>query len=379
MKRKIVAAAAATALLLGNTAMAAEKPGQWYVTPMASAIWVDNERLVDDDIGAALSIGRALTDDVNVEFHGFNYALENGRELDYWGVGADVARVFYRNQRISPYVLGGFGWSKKNSDPGLDEDTIYGNLALGFLTDVTSNGSIALRTELRYRIDHDSNDRPDGSRGSFRDLMLKVGVQIPFGQPYAQPVAQRAEPAPPPPPPPPPPVDSDGDGVPDSRDQCPGTPRGVTVDAAGCPVDTDGDGVADYLDQCPGTPAGTRVDSRGCPITSVINLEGVTFAFNSSEITGDDRGILNEAVSILERYPDVRVEIAGHTDSVGNATYNMNLSERRAQSVVDFLVDRGIDRDRMTARGYGQNEPIADNATEAGRAMNRRVELRIIE
>jgi len=377
MKRKIVAAAAATALLLGSTAMAAEKPGQWYVTPMASAIWVDDERLVDDDIGAALSVGRALTDDVNLELHGFNYALENGRELDYWGVGADASRVFYRNQRVSPYLLVGFGWSKKNSDPGLDEDTIYGNLALGFLTDVTSNGSIALRTELRYRIDHDSNDRPDGSRGSFRDLMLKVGIQIPFGQPYAEPVVARAAPIPPPPPPPV--VDSDGDGVADDLDQCPGTPRGVTVDAAGCPVDTDGDGVADYLDECPGTPPGTRVDSRGCALTDVISLEGVTFGFNSAEITADERGTLAEAVSILERYPNVRVEVAGHTDSVGNPTYNLNLSQRRAESVVEFLVERGIDGDRMVARGYGQNEPIADNATEAGRAMNRRVELRIVE
>jgi len=377
MKRKIVAAAAATALLLGSTAMAAEKPGQWYVTPMASAIWVDNDRLVDDDIGAALSIGRALTDDVNLELHGFSYALEGTRDLDYWGVGADASRVFYRKERISPYLLAGFGWSKKNSEPGLDEDTIYGNLALGFLTDVTRNGSIALRTELRYRIDHDSRDRPDGSRGSFSDLMLKVGIQIPFGQPYAQPVVQRAEPAPIPPPPPV--VDSDGDGVADDLDNCPGTPRGVTVGAAGCPVDTDGDGVADYLDQCPGTPPGTRVDSRGCALSDVISLEGVTFGFNSAEITADERGTLSEAVSILERYPDVRVEVAGHTDSVGNPTYNLTLSERRALSVLEFLVERGIDRDRMVARGYGQTDPVADNATEAGRAMNRRVELRIID
>lgn len=376
MNRKLVAAAAATALLLGGTAMASEKPGQWYVTPMASAIWVDNDRLVDDDIGAALSVGRAISDNVNMELHGFGYNLEGAADLDYWGLGADVVRVFYRNQRISPYILGGVGWNKKNRDPGDDDDTIYGNVAVGFLTDLSSNGSIALRTELRYRADYESRD--NGVTSSYRDLMLKVGLQIPFGQPYAEPVVERAAPVPPPPPPPPV-VDSDGDGVPDNRDRCPGTPRGVTVDADGCPVDTDGDGVADYIDQCPGTPAGTRVDSRGCPITNVINLEGVTFAFNSAEITSDDRGTLNEAVSILERYPDVRVEIAGHTDSVGNAAYNQNLSERRAMSVVEFLVNRGIDRERMIARGYGQAEPIADNATDAGRAMNRRVELRIID
>lgn len=111
----------------------------------------------------------------------------------------------------------------------------------------------------------------------------------------------------------------------------------------------------------------------------VIVLEGVTFAFDSDRITADERGTLNEAVEILRRNPDLRVEIAGHTDSVGSAEYNQGLSERRARSVVEFLVNSGVDRGRMRARGYGQAEPIADNATDAGRAQNRRVELRVLD
>jgi OmpA-OmpF porin, OOP family len=373
MKRILIAGIAAGGLLLGGVAIAAEKPGQWYVAPMASVIWADNDRLVDDDVGAALSIGRALNDMFNIELHSFGYQLEGLDDTDYWGLGLDVMRVFYRNERISPYLSFGAGWNKKNRNFGEDRGDWYTNAAFGFLTDLRQNGAIALRTELRYRID---SDKGGLFSNQFNDLMLNVGLQIPFGQPYAQPAAAAP---PPPPPPPPPPADSDGDGVPDFRDKCPGTPAGVAVDADGCPLDSDGDGVPDFRDACPGTPAGTRVDSRGCPIADVIVLEGVTFAFNSHQITADERGTLNEAVDILRRYPDVNVEVAGHTDSVGNDAYNQSLSERRARSVLEFLAAAGIDRGRMTARGYGEASPIADNATDAGRAMNRRVELRIID
>jgi len=372
MKRILIAGIAAGGLLLGGAALAAEKPGQWYVAPMASVFWADNDRLVDDDVGAALSVGRAISDRVNIELHSFGYQLDGIDDTDYWGMGMDVMSVFYRDQRISPYLSFGIGWNKKNRNFGEDRDDWFTNAAFGFLTDLTQRGTVALRTELRYRIDSDKGGLFDNQ---FNDLMLNVGLQIPFGQPYAQPAA-----APPPPPPaPPPPADSDGDGVPDFRDKCPGTPAGVAVDADGCPLDSDGDGVPDFRDACPGTPAGVRVDSRGCPIADVIRLEGVTFAFNSDQITADERGALNEVADILRRYPDLRVEVAGHTDSVGNPSYNQGLSERRARAVLEYLVADGIDRSRMTARGYGPTAPIASNTTDAGRTMNRRVELRIIE
>ena len=370
MKRILIAGIAAGGLLLGGAAVAAEKPGQWYVAPMASMIWADNDRLVDDEVGAAFSIGRAISDNINLELHSFGYQLEGIDDTDLWGIGFDVMRVFYRPERISPYLSGGFGWNVKNSNFASDDKNMFVGAAFGILADLTPN--VALRSELRYRVDY--NNGWGGE--TFNDLIFNVGLQIPFGQPYAEPVAAVA---PPPPPPPPPPADSDGDGVPDSRDKCPGTPAGVAVDTDGCPLDTDGDGVPDFRDACPGTPAGARVDSRGCPITDVISLEGVTFAFNSDQITADERGTLNEAVDIMRRYPDINVQVAGHTDSVGNDAYNQSLSERRARSVLEFLAAAGIDRSRMTARGYGEASPIADNATDAGRAMNRRVELRIID
>ncbi|MCA1771563.1 MAG: OmpA family protein [Halomonas sp.] len=169
------------------------------------------------------------------------------------------------------------------------------------------------------------------------------------------------------------PLDSDNDGVPDYRDQCPGTPAGVEVDAEGCPLDSDNDGVPDYRDQCPNTPAGEEVNSLGCP-DSVV-LEDVNFEFDSAQLTSEARNVLNDVAERLVNNPDVRVRIEGHTDSVGSADYNKELSQDRAESVTAYLAERGVESDRMMAEGFGEEQPVATNDTDAGRAENRRVEL----
>ena len=197
--------------------------------------------------------------------------------------------------------------------------------------------------------------------------------------------------------------DSDGDGVPDSRDRCPNTARGTPVDASGCPSDRDGDGVIDSLDRCPGTPKGVAVDGRGCPRDSdgdgvsdnrdqcpdtprgekvndvgchvVFRLEGVNFATNSAELTGDAISRLERAVELLSANPSMTVRIEGHTDSRGAASYNQQLSQSRAEAVVSHLVGRGISRGRMDPVGRGEDSPIASNETSQGRAQNRRVEF----
>jgi OOP family OmpA-OmpF porin len=179
------------------------------------------------------------------------------------------------------------------------------------------------------------------------------------------------------------PIDSDGDGVYDGLDQCPDTPRGAVVDKNGCPLDSDGDGVYDGLDKCPGTPPNTKVDEYGCPERKAIFepgkkklvLEGVNFAIDSAILTVDSYKILDRVVEGLNDWPDVRVEIGGHTDSTGTDAYNLDLSQRRAESVRNYLVKKGIDPSRLQARGYGETQPVADNGTSAGRAKNRRVEL----
>ncbi len=175
------------------------------------------------------------------------------------------------------------------------------------------------------------------------------------------------------------PKDSDGDGVYDHRDQCPGTPRGTAVDARGCPLpaktagplDMDGDGIYDDDDVCPGTPQGAKVDNRGCWV-----LEGVEFATNEAVIRPQYEAELEAVVDVLLQNPHVKVQIQGHTDSVGDANYNQQLSEARAKSVMAYLVDKGIDRKRLSAIGMGETRPIASNDSAAGRDRNRRVELK---
>jgi len=166
-------------------------------------------------------------------------------------------------------------------------------------------------------------------------------------------------------------MDSDGDGVLDDVDQCPNTPKGVTVDAKGCPLDSDGDGVPDYLDKCPNTPKGATVDARGCWTYAAV----VMYDFDSAEIKSEAYPMLDEAVLILKKNPEIKVEIDGHTDNRGSAAYNMNLSERRAKAVMKYFVDHGIETQRLTTKGFGFTQPAASNETEQGRAKNRRVEL----
>ena len=198
------------------------------------------------------------------------------------------------------------------------------------------------------------------------------------------------------------PVDSDGDGVVDDLDRCPNTPQGVTVDAKGCPLDSDGDGVVDDLDRCPYTPSGVAVDSSGCPIDSegdgvpdyldrcpdtpegaTVNEVGcwalratALFDTNSSYIMGSATALLDEVVTILQKNPEMKLEIQGHADNTGTPEYNLWLSERRASRVMEYLVSKGIDPERLTAKGYGSTQPVVSNDTAEGRARNRRVELK---
>ena len=170
------------------------------------------------------------------------------------------------------------------------------------------------------------------------------------------------------------PQDSDGDGVVDSLDRCPDTPSGVAVDSSGCPLDSDGDGVPDYLDKCPNTPKGATVNEVGCWALKATML----FDTNSSYVKHEAYPLLDEVVTILQDNPEIEVEIQGHADNTGTAEYNLWLSERRAGRVMDYLLSKGIDPDRLEAKGYGSTQPVASNDTEEGRAQNRRVELKRI-
>lgn len=174
-------------------------------------------------------------------------------------------------------------------------------------------------------------------------------------------------------------LDLDNDGSADSKDQCPDTPEGISVDAAGCEPDSDRDGVIDSKDECPNSLAGNQIDHVGCDIQGVIILKGVHFETRSARLREDSKTVLDDIATTLQRYPQMVVEVAGYTDSLGSKARNKKLSQDRAESVAGYLVDKGVNKERLHAKGYGPADPIADNVTEVGRAANRRVELHILK
>ena len=187
------------------------------------------------------------------------------------------------------------------------------------------------------------------------------------------------------------PIDSDGDGVFDGLDPCDGTPKGCTIDARGCPADADSDGVCDGLDQCPNTPHGLRVDPNGCPVevsekevqlldTGTIRLGNIQFDTGKATLKPESYAVLDTVALILQQYPTLKIEIGGHTDNVGTAKKNQQLSEDRARAVQDYLRTRivGFDSTSYSARGYGLSQPIAPNTTALGRSKNRRVEFKVM-
>ncbi|GJM05453.1 MAG: hypothetical protein DHS20C09_14440 [marine bacterium B5-7] len=168
------------------------------------------------------------------------------------------------------------------------------------------------------------------------------------------------------------PDDQDRDGVVDAKDACPFTPEGIKVDGNGCALDDDGDGVPNYLDACPGTSAGTVVNTDGCA-RKIVSLSGVHFAFDSATLTSEAKSILDNAANTINSRSDASITVEGHTDSNGPDSYNQGLSERRANSVVNYLVSKGVSASSLNAVGKGESQPASSNDTREGRAANRRV------
>jgi len=139
------------------------------------------------------------------------------------------------------------------------------------------------------------------------------------------------------------------------------------------PADSDADGVGDDVDRCPGTPQGDRVGEHGCSCDVTVQLQ---HEFDSDRLTAEDRLKLDAVAERLNELTFVSGEVGGHADSTGDDAYNLELSKRRAQSVVDYLAAKGIAPGRMTAVGYGEANPIADNTTPEGQALNRRAVIR---
>jgi outer membrane protein OmpA-like peptidoglycan-associated protein len=175
--------------------------------------------------------------------------------------------------------------------------------------------------------------------------------------------------------------DTDGDGINDEEDKCPN--QAGPAARNGCPVtDRDNDGIYDDEDKCPDIPG--IAGNKGCPDvpanvskTLMASATGISFGATNATLTSKSNASLNQIAAIMKDNPGLRVRIEAHTDNAGNDDANMTLSENRAAAVKAYLVNKGIAEDRITTQGFGETAPIADNGSAAGRAKNRRVEIKI--
>ena len=341
--------------------------GDWYFS--VSPVWIDDDAgraLADSVAGGEFRLGYSQWEHIALEgrlgYHDIDGWFEDEQHLD---LGGNVLFHPKPDWAFSPYVIAGVGYLGVEREGGSSEHRPTGTLGAGFnLRFGQSRWSAS--GEYRWRNAWDGD-------GTWNDRLASIGISFAFGG-----AAPLPDPEPYVAPAPAPESDSDRDGVVDRLDECPRTPPGVPIDPVGCPSDGDRDGVIDPRDECPNTPANTLVDHKGCEIQEIIELPGVHFITNSDRLVDEAYQVLEQVAGTLRRYPQLIVEVAGHTDSNGNADMNMNLSLRRAFAVRSHLIRSGVQPAQLVARGYGESSPIASNTTEAGQAMNRRVELRIL-
>ena len=430
----MAAFAAFTLSLVLSNAVSAELDQDWYISPTFSYITTDNSRLDEDDEGnrVSLAVGKEINNNINLELDLGHSRLNRLDKSHYAQTGLDLDALYFLNKdaRFAPYVTAGLGIIFTEQSGNDDTNPTWGG-GFGALTKLGSGSGLlenaSLRTEVRFQQEVDSGE------WAHDDVLYTVGLNFPLGKKAApvpvKPMVKDTDgdgvndaddkcPATP--------AgtavnsfgckidgDSDRDGVKDSMDRCPNTPRGVAVDSNGCKVDgdSDNDGVKDSMDQCPNTAPGTVVDSRGCPvdpdsdndgvpdskdqcpnsapgvridfkgceIRDVISLPGINFEVNSAQLTSSSAATLDGAAETLNKFTDITAQVAGHTDSTGADSYNMSLSGKRAQAVKEYLISRGVAASRLSSQGYGETQPIADNSSKDGRAMNRRVELNVVK
>jgi OmpA-OmpF porin, OOP family len=317
-----------------------------YAFALGTATLADSDRDASDDIGfgGQIGFGVPVLTWLTVEASYFGTRFNSDAPTDFsqraWGV--DWVVNFGGRDVLTPFVLVGGGRVKNDVFPdALDESGPFFNLGAGFA------GGLAVpwlryRGEARLLHDNYLNDRQDFRVGFGVEVVLGDLPERPAPPSIIETVKVIEVPAPPP-------SDQDGDGVVDQFDRCPDTLKGVTVDGFGCVVKA-----------------------------QTVELRDVTFEFNSSELTPNGRSVLEPAVRFLLSQPALRAEVAGHTDSIGSEAYNLKLSRARAESVREYLISRGVAPSVLSSVGYGEAQPVASNDTDEGRALNRRVELKLL-
>lgn len=341
MKMKLSLATAIGAAWAVNV-QAADDAGSWYLSPMGQYSLQDNQRQLRDNFGYQVGVGVNLPHEWALEgdFNRGTFDLKGSnasRRLT--GYSVDVIKKFFpaevmQRYMLQPYALLGAGeLDDRASGPGFSSRTFHtllGEAGLGLLTGIGSQqGStrVQLRTEAKYRVESGTANRfgvkdPSG-------LILGVGVQMNFGAP----------------------------------DDRPPVVKEVVREV-----------VTEVVREVP-APTPTAPPAPPAP-TGEIQLHGVSFATNSAELIPESYSVLNTIADSFKPYPDRVIEVRGYTDSRGSAKYNQALSQRRAEAVMQYLKQHGL-TNSMTAKGYGKEDPIADNTTKTGQLANRRVTLHV--
>jgi OOP family OmpA-OmpF porin len=350
------------ALTLGAGVVAAQDyDSRWYLAPTVGFSHNDNERYVDTDdtLLVAIGAGRYISENSTLDLTLDHTSRTRGSQYHYVGnmnsytLSASL-RHHFTDWSWRPFIKVGMGLSEARVTSqmvgGGTESKINPVFDAGFGLSHEMGDDFALRSEVTYRYDMDDNSIPGVEH--FGDWIASVGATFKLGQAKAAAPAEAADPA--------------------SEPAAPVEPAAPDCST----LDDDNDGVNNCDDKCPTSAAGEAVGADGCAQAIVIDLRGVNFAFDRAELTAESTAILDQAVDVLNRYPALKVEVAGHTDSVGTDAYNQGLSERRAKTVYDYLTNKGISADRLSGpNGYGEGKPIDTNDTSEGRARNRRTEL----
>ena len=348
-------------LLRGGIGIVDPKSDNLSLSPQAevqvdtgTSFTLEGTYMFADNWGVELFVPYPFNHDVDIDgAEGFG----NIAEIDQFPPILSLQYHFNPDGILRPYIGAGVNYTTFSnedtkgalSDTSLELDDSWG--AAGQIgVDVSLTDNWFLNLVVRY-VDMASDAEITDDLGTsalgeveIDPFIYQAQVGYRFGR--AAPVVAAAAAAPvvaaPPPPPPPPPADSDGDGVIDANDQCPDTPKGERVGPQGCT----------------------------CDVTRQLQ-----FKTSSAELSDGDKAILDEVAETLKRLKFISGTVVGHTDSTGSEAYNQALSERRAASAVAYLETRGIDAGRLKASGAGESQPIADNGTREGRALNRRVVL----
>lgn len=358
MNKKLLCAALLGGLGLAQAASAQSFDDRWYVSGSTGVNLQDKDRGTEDTIFGTVGFGKFLTPNVSLDAE-LNYQnprkdINRSYSWSQYGVSLD-ARYHFRHEgaKFWPYIRGGIGLQRHEEEynatplpsPGRHKDSNTAvNLGVGMQLDL---GRLNVRTEVGSRIDFDNKQARIGSQENlFTDVLASVGLTYALGPAPVAPVVA-----------------------------APMAPEKTCAD-----MDDDGDGVNNCNDKCPNSQAGQTIGPDGCPVPVSIDLKGVNFDFDKATLRPDAVAILNEAAEILKRYPELKVEVAGHTDQCGKEGYNQKLSEKRAKTVYDFLTSNGVDASRLAGpNGYGFSRPLEDKGTnklpQCKSEINRRTEL----